>query len=136
MSILSYSDICMINPVGLQIDCLLEVLGFVRDTLLPRLPELVYSLGTFFHHLTIQSRRQTFGSTEMGLCGAAKQEVLRQLRYQDSDHLSSTIWTDNDHAWEHARQLLVQMDREEMLEFVDQIFGCCMCATQVSALLL
>lgn len=126
----------------MQIDCLLEpILRFVRDTLLPRLPDLVYSLGTVFHHLTIPPQGQFFdnsGADGVSLCDAAKQEVLRQLKYQDSEHLSSTIWTDNDHAWEHARRLLVQMDREEMTNFLDQIFECCMCGTQValSALLL
>jgi len=58
--------------------------------------------------------------------------VLRQLQYQGSDHLASTVWADNDRAWEHARGVLVQMDRDDMVDFLGQAFECCMCATQVS----
>lgn len=57
--------------------------------------------------------------------------MLRQLQYQGSDNLASTVWANNDRAWEHARQVLVQMDRDEMVEFLGQAFECCMCATQV-----
>ncbi len=57
---------------------------------------------------------------------------MLQLVYFGPSHMASTVWTDNDRAWEHARAVLLQTGREEMLDFLEQAFMCCLCATQVS----
>ena len=59
-------------------------------------------------------------------------QVLKQLRFQGDYHLASTVWADNDRAWEHAKEVLLQMDGEQTVELMGHLFACCLSALQVT----
>ena len=54
------------------------------------------------------------------------------MQYQGDYHLASTVWANNNRAWVHAKEVLLQMDGEQVLEFVEKLFDCCLSALQVT----
>ena len=58
--------------------------------------------------------------------------MLQQLHYQGDYHLASTVWADNDRAWEHAKEVLLQMSAEQMVDFLKHLFDGCLSALQVT----